>query len=658
MTNKYSNDSITQLKGADRVRINPSVMLGSDDIGGATQAFFEILSNSIDEAREGHGDLIYVKKHSDHTITIKDNGRGVPLDYNNTENRYNWELIFCELYAGGKYNNSENVSENYEYSLGLHGVGASATQYSSEFMVVKSIRDGHMYKKEFEKGESKGELVKEKTDVKETGTEITWRPDLDVFTEIDIPIEVYKDVLKTQAVVNKGIRFELYDETNDETEKFVYENGVEDYVKEISNDKGFTNIKYFEMPETMGKDRDDKPEYKVKAEIAFTFTGGNSRIEYYHNSSPLEHGGSPERALKNAFTTAIDRYLRENNMYNKTEKKVTFNDIEDSLIYISSSFSTATSYANQTKKAISNKFIQQAMRDFIEEKVEIYLIENNIDAEKIAKQILVNKRSRERAEKTRVDIRKKLNKDISITNRVKKFVDCRSKDKELIEVYIVEGDSALGSTKLGRDAKFQAIMPIRGKILNCLKAPISRIFANEIIVDLLKVLGCGVELRSKKNKEFSNFDLDKLKWSKVIICTDADVDGFQIRTLVLTMLYRLVPTLITEGFVYVAESPLYEIIDKKGKSHFAFDEKDKDEIAKKLKTGYKIQRSKGLGENEPEMMWDTTMNPETRRLIKVTMDDIEKANEYFELFLGNNVEKRRNYIEENGHLYINDTDID
>lgn len=656
MSKTYSNESIRALKGADRVRLRPGVIFGSDGIEGCIQSFFEILSNSIDEAREGHGNTIDVIRHKDKSITVVDRGRGIPLDFNNKEDRFNWELVFCELYAGGKYKNNEG--ENYEYSLGLNGLGAASTQFASEYMDVEVIRDGYKYVLHFEKGNNVGGLEKTKVKTKETGTKIKWKPDLEVFTDIDIPLETYKEVLKRQAVVNRGLKFEFYDEEAGTHETYSYENGIEDYVKEIIGEKGFTGVQHYEMEERKGKDREDKAEYKVKAEIAFAFSNENTKIEYYHNSSYLEYGGSPDKALKSAFLSVIDKYLRENGKYNKTEKKITFQDVEDSLVFISNSFSTVTSYENQTKKAITNKFIQQAMTEFLRERLEVYFIENRIDAEKVAGQILVNKRSREKAESTRIDVKKKLANDISITNKVKKFVDCRTKDKDLRELYIVEGDSALGSTKMGRDSEFQAIMPIRGKILNCLKADVKRIFSSEIIVDLLKVFGCGVELSSKQNKELSNFDLEKLNWNKIIICTDADVDGYQIRTLVLTMIYRLVPTLIREKLVYIAESPLYEIIDKNEKSHFAYNDSERDAIMKKLKSGFKVQRSKGLGENEPEMMWETTMNPATRRLIQVTMEDVEKANEYFELFLGNNVDNRREFIAEHGHKYIDVTDLD
>ena len=649
----YNNESITSLKGADRVRLRPSVIFGSDSIEGCEHSVFEILSNSIDEAREGFGNKIDITLFKDKSILIRDYGRGIPVDFNQKENRFNWELVFCELYAGGKYSN--NSGENYEFSLGLNGLGTCATQYSSEYMDVTVLRDGYKYELHFEKGENIGGLVKTKTDDKKTGSEIKWRPDKDVFTDIDIPISYFKDILKKQAIVNAGLTFELYDEENNETSIFVYENGIRDYISEITGDKGFTDIQYYET-ETSGRDREDKPEYKLKFQTAFCFNNEYNLLEYYHNSSFLEYGGSPDKAVKNAFVFAIDKYIKNNGLYKKDEKKITFSDIEDSLILVINSFSTMTSYENQTKKSITNKFIQDAMADYFKHQLEVYFIENKIEADKIANQVLANKRSRETAEKTRVSIRKKLTGNIDINNRVEKFVNCRSKDVEKREIYIVEGDSALGSCKLGRNAEFQAIIPVRGKILNCLKADYNKIFANSIITDLLKVLGCGVEIKSKHNSDLNSFDINQLKWNKVIICTDADVDGFQIRTLILTMLYRLVPTLIKEKKVYIAESPLYEITAGKN-TYFAYSDSEKTQILSKIKGKYKIQRSKGLGENQPEMMWETTMNPKTRRLILVTPDTVENTQEKFELLLGENLKGRKKFIEEFGHLYIDLSDI-
>ncbi len=654
---EYSNESISQLKGADRVRLRPAVIFGSDGIEGCQHAMFEILSNAIDEAREGHGDVIEITRYLDKSIEVTDYGRGVPVDYNPLEDRYNWELVFCELYAGGKYDN--NSESNYGYSLGLNGLGACATQYASEYMDVMVYRDGFKYQLHFEKGENVGGLSKEAFRHRHTMTKIKWKPDIAVFTDIDISEDHYRDILKKQAIVNKGLTLRFKNEISKnefETTDYIYEDGIVDYVKELSESTAMTDIKFIEC-ERKGRDREDKPDYKVKLSCAFCFSNKISALQYYHNSSFLEHGGSPDKAVTNAFVYTIDKYIKQIGKYTKNESKITFNDVKDCLILVSNSFSTMTSYENQTKKAINNKFIQEAMTEFLRHELEIYFIENKVEADKIAAQVLVNKRSREHAEKARVNIAKKLSGNIDINNRVQKFVDCRTKDVSKREVYIVEGDSALGSCKLARNAEFQAIMPIRGKILNCLKAEYDKIFKSDVIVDLMRVLGCGVEINSKHNKNLSIFDMDNLRWDKVIICTDADVDGYQIRTLILAMLYRLVPTLIDKGKVFIAESPLFEITYK-DKSYFAYTEKEKADILKKLgNVKCSVQRSKGLGENDPEMMSLTTMNPETRRLIKVNSEDIEKTAEVFDLLLGDNLSGRKDYIASNGHMYLEMLDL-
>lgn len=644
----YDNESITSLKGADRVRLRPAVIFGSDGIEGCEHSVFEILSNSIDEAREGFGSEIDITYHKDKSITVRDYGRGIPVDYNQKEERYNWELLFCELYAGGKYLN--NSGENYEFSLGLNGLGLCSTQYSSEFMFVTIFRDGQKFELEFRKGENVGGLKKSPFKTDKTGSSIHWKPDREVFTDVNIPSDYFKEVLKRQCIVNAGLKFNFYDEEADEKIVYCYENGVKDYIAEVGGEKNITEPVYFEN-ETRGRDREDKPEYKLKFELSFCFNNEINVIEYYHNSSWLEHGGSPDKAVRNGFIYAIDNYLKNNGLYKKDEKKIVFSDIEDSLIIVVNSFSTETSYENQTKKSITNKFIQEAMTDFLKEKLEIYFIENKADADKIANQVLINKRSRESAESARINIKKKLTGNLDMNNRVEKFVNCRTKDVSRREIYIVEGDSALGACKQARNAEFQGIMPVRGKILNCLKANYDKIFKSDIIVDLLRVLGCGVEIKTKHNKDFNSFDINQLKWDKIIICTDADVDGFQIRTLILTMIYRLMPTLIKEKKVYIAESPLYEITSSKN-TYFAYSEKEKASICSKIKGKYKVQRSKGLGENEPEMMSLTTMNPETRKLILVMPEDVEKTQQMFELLLGDDLQGRKDFISEFGYKYI------
>ena len=652
----YGNESITMLKGPDKVRKRPGVIFGSDGLEGCEHSVFEIISNSIDEAKEGHGSVIEVTRYADNSIEVTDHGRGCPVEWNAKEERYNWELVFCEMYAGGKYNKGE--SESYLYSLGLNGLGLCATQFASEYMDVVIHRDGYEYKLFFQKGENVGGLFKEEKKYRGTGTSIKWKPDLDVFTDIDIPLEFFQDSLKRQAVVNAGITFKLAYHNDEGVQRFEYkyENGIVDYVNELRGEHPLNDTAFY-SGERKGSDRDDMPEYKVKISFAFAFSNEIQRIEYYDNSSYLEHGGAPEKAAKSAFVSAIDTWLKQNGKYNKNESKITWNDVTDSLVLVTNCFSTTVSYENQTKKSITNKFIQEAMTEFIRHSLEVYFIENMPEAERIGAQVLLNKRSRETAEKTRTNMKKKLSAAMDVTNRVKKFVDCRSKDVNERELYIVEGDSAKGSVVLGRDAGFQAVMPIRGKILNCFKADFDKIFGSPIITDLIKVLGCGVEVKTKANKEFGEFDINNLRWNKIIICTDADFDGYHIRTLVITMIYTLMPTLIKEGKVFIAESPLFEI-NCKDKTYFAYNEREKVEILAKLPDkGVDIQRSKGLGENEPEMMSRTTMNPKTRRLIQIMPEDAAATAEMFDLLLGDNLSGRKDFIAVNGSKYIDLTDV-
>ena len=654
---EYGNESIKKLEGPDRVRKRPGVIFGSDGLDGCQHSVVEIISNSIDEAREGYGKKIIVTRYSDHSIEVEDFGRGAPVDFNQKENCFNWELLYCELYAGGKYDT--NDGGNYEYSLGLNGLGLCSTQYSSEYMDVEIKRDGFKYNLHFEKGYNVGGLKKEAYSGRQTGTKTRWKPDLDVFTDIDISADFFVDFIKRQAIVNDNVVFVFRNQVGNkfEEQEFVYQNGIRDYVEELVGDTGLSSVQFWQT-EREGRDRADMKDYKVKINACLAFSNRNQLKEYYHNSSWLEHGGSPDKAVRNAFVAQIDSYIKQQNKYQRNESKISFSDIEECLIVVTSSFSTQTSYENQTKKSITNKFIQEAMTDFLRHQLEVYFIENKAEADKIIDQVLINKRSRERSERERLNIKKTLQSSNNMLDRIEKFVDCRSKDKELRELFIVEGDSALGSVKLARNAEFQAVIPVRGKILNCLKAEYERIFKSEIIVNLIKVLGCGVEVKAKSNKDLSTFDLEQLRWSKVIICTDADEDGFQIRTLILTMIYRLIPTLIEAGKVFIAETPLYEITTK-DKTYFAYDEREKADIMQNMVGEQKctVQRSKGLGENQPDMMSLTTMNPDTRRLVKVSPEDAAATAHMFDVLLGDNIEGRKEIITEKGYMYIADADI-
>lgn len=651
MTNQYNSDSIQSLGILGGVRAKPA----SIGLESHNHTFLEILGNAIDEHRAGYGNKIIVTKNKDGSVTIRDFGRGVPMG-KNSDGEWSYKKVFDELWAGGKYKNNEEDGGSYLYSLGTNGVGATGTNYTSDFFKATAFaQDGNIYHVEYEKGVewANGLQIRKNEEGEKVGTEITWRPSAEVFRgKGEIDDEFIVKTLKDQAVVNGGLKFIFKNHKTSEESVYYYENGVIDYIKSISsNEHALTDVIHFST-EQKGKDNENDKDYKIKADIYFTFNRETSFSRYYHNSSWLENGGTPEDFIKNSFTFVIDKFLKENNLYNKNEKKISFDDIADSLIIVTSTYSTISLFIDQTKKKINSDFMKVAITKWLREQLEVYFTENPMEADKIVKQVLINKRSREKAEQARLNIKKKLQSTVNnITNRVDGFVNCTSKDNTKTELVLVEGKSALGAAKQGRNSEFQAIYALRGKILNCLKSNYDKIFKNDIIVDLLKILGCGVEIKSKHNKELNSFDINNLRWSKIIIITDADVDGYHIRTLLLALFYRLTPTLIKEGKIYIVESPLYEIINN-DKSYFAYSDQEKDEIVSRLKGKFIVQRSKGLGENTPEMMWETTMNPETRRLIQVTMEDVEEMQKYFDLFLGDDLQGRKDYIETHLHEYI------
>ncbi len=668
---EYGNSDIVTLKGAARVREKPEVFFGSNSLDGCVHAFFEILSNSVDEAKAGYGKVINVTAYSDRSIEVEDFGRGVPVGYNEREGRYNWELIFCELFAGGKYSGNKQ-SSNYDYSLGTNGLGACATQYASEFMSVRSYSAGVLSEIDFKLGEPVTELretVLEKGKTR-TGTVIHWKPDNTVFTSIRIPKERYLKILKRQAIVNSGVKFNFRWQEDDDSftpSEFYYERGIVDYVIESADGTNTTEPVYWEE-EVVGSDEREvdssegnaksvSQEYKLKMTVSFCISPSIGMRECYHNSSYLENGGSPVDAIHTAFFAVIDKYCKEKGKYNKNESSPKYEDIDDCLVIVTNCFSDLVSYANQTKMAISDKYIKDEMIAFFKKNLDVYFTENPKEAEKIADQVIINKRSREQAAVVRLGAKKNLTAKIDIANRVEKFVGCRSKDPDKRELYIVEGDSAMTSVKLARNSEFQAIMPVRGKTLNCLKSTYDKIFKSDIITDLIRVIGCGVEYDKKMKADIPRFSPELFKWNKIVICTDADEDGFQIRTLILTLIYRLLPSLISMGKIYIAESPLFEITVK-DKTYYAYDERDKVRILNEIGNAkYTLQRSKGLGENTPEMMDVTTMNPATRRLIRVAEADAAETAEIFDTLLGDNIAARKQYIAENGSKYLYEADI-
>lgn len=662
MTKQYNEDSISSLGFIGGVRAKPA----SIGLESHNHTFLEILGNAIDEFRAGHGREIIISKHTDGSTTVRDFGRGVPMR-KNSQGEDTYRKVFDELWSGGKYENNEDGGGGYTFSLGTNGIGATGTNYVSDFFKAEAFYgDGKHYSIEYAKGIENPAGLQCLSSAEARGTRITWRPSAESFRgKGEIDNEFIVTTLQDQAIVNAGLKF-IFINHNDVEEdletgemlaherEFYYENGIEDYITSLSSTENvLTDVKTF-TTEQKGKDNELDKEYRIKAEVYFSFDREVSFSRYYHNTSWLANGGTPEEFVKNSFTFVIDKFLKDQNLYEKNEKKISFEDISDSLIVITSTYSTISLFSDQTKKAVISDFMKQAVTKWLREQLSIYFVENANEASLIFQQVLVNKRSREKAESTRLDVKKKLSGTVNnLTSKIDGFVGCKLSDRSKTELYLVEGKSALGSTQQGRDKDIQAIYALRGKILNCLKADYEKIFKNDIIVDLLRILGCGIEVKSKHAKDMNTFNIDNLKWSKIIITTDADVDGFHIRTLLLTLIYRLMPTLIEEGYVYIAESPLYEI-RKKGVSVFAYSDAEKDAIVAEMTGKFSIQRSKGLGENTAQMMWDTTMNPETRKLIQVMPEDAKETLEMFELFLGDDLAGRKQYIENNLHLYTDE----
>lgn len=648
----YGNDSIRSLTDREAVRLRVATYAGGSDKEGAFTTVREIISNSIDEFKAHYGNEIVVQYHKDGSIEVTDYGRGCPVDWNENEQKYNYELIFLSLNAGGKYQ-----QDNYEFSLGLNGIGSALSILSSEYAYVEVKRDGYKYNLEFQKGELVGELKKEKIDGEyQTGTKIRWKPDLEVFTETNFPEEWFHQYLEQQAIVNKGLKLIFINQADEKTEYF-YENGIIDYIQNLNNQKNFTDIVYLET-EAIGRDREDKNDYRSKYEIAFCFNNEVNLLESYHNSSFLKHGGSPHEAIKAAFVYAIDKLIKQNNGYNKNEKKITFDDIRDSLIIVTNTYSTETSYQNQTKFAITNKFIQDFMREYLKEQLEIYFIENPIDAEKIMNQVLINKRSREKAEKTRLDIKKKLQVNIGngLRNKIEDLNDCDMKNTTLEEreIWLCEGESACQTMTNSRDSRTMGTYALRGRFISSLKNSVEDVLNNKVALGIIQALGCGIEIPKNELKKFQNintFDKDGLRYGKIVIATDSDSFGNGIALSLVTFFYKFMPTLLKENRIYISLSPRFKITTNK-KELFAYDETEKNKIVKELESQnkkYHIGIIKGLGELNRDTYWNYVMNPETRRIKQLYYDEnqLDQIEYYFNTLMGEDIDERKKYVREN-----------
>lgn len=658
--------NMKRLKDEQQVRQRAGVIFGSNTEKGAFHSVDEVFANSVDEAREGYGKSIRIKvenpteedlkvgAHKDaYVITVSDDGRGLPMDWNADEEMYNWELALCTLYASGKYDDTQ-----YSQSLGLNGLGLTATQYASSFMDVWSTYGGKTRYMHFEKGRPVGDM-KVLNPVREgTGTTIRFQPDPEVFPAlmyVKLDASMFLTLLNSQAMLHAGLEIILDHVDFGQSKRFYYENGMSEFVDKVVEDKKLLDkaIEFNDFAEGTDYPEQGEKNYRVDMRIAFNFCREHSVIQVYHNGSHMFEGGRTVDGLEYGITKAFTDCARNLGKINRADK-FNYKDIESMLICVASTDAPGnrTHFKNQTKGAITNPFIGQEFAQFVYNKVRYWMENNKAVADKVIAEAVINKKAREEGAELSKNIIKKLGKTVSFGNKPKDFKDCSSKIVSERELYIVEGRSALGSVKLACNPLFQGVIPVRGKIINCLKEKITRVLNNDIIIDLYRVLGCGMEVKSKYIENLPEFDLSKLNWGKVIICTDADVDGMHIRCLLITMFYVLSPSLLKAGKVYIAETPLYEISWKK-ETRFAFDDNEKELIKQELynlgakDNQIKIQRSKGLGENDPEMMSVSTMKPETRRLIPIEYpaDDSELMT-YFNALLGDDLETRRMLIDE------------
>lgn len=651
MANDNSRN-MKRLQDEQQVRQRPGVIFGTNDERGAFNGAFEVIANSIDEAREGYGKSISIKVEEGNIITVQDHGRGLPMDWNEEEQMYNWELALCTLYASGKYDASQ-----YSQSLGLNGLGLTSIQYASSFMDVYSVYGKKVRYMHFEKGKPIGKMQVKNIDTDETGTTIRFQPDVEVFPALKntaLTADMFLMALRKQAMLLPKLEILLDHYELKKQVRFYYENGITDYIDGLVEKRMLPEtVEYYDS--AFGTDDEELyPEkYKVDMRVAFNFSREAGLVEVYHNASHMFEGGKTVDALEQGVTRAFTDFGRACGKLGKNDRFL-FKDIADIFLCVATTDAPGnrTFFKNQTKGAITNVFIGQAFIQFIYDKVRYWLENNSNIAPKVLAEVIANKTAREEGAEVSKKVIKSLSSQVSFGNKPKDFKDASSKIISERELYIVEGRSALGSVKLACNPKFQGVIPVRGKPINCLKEKITRVLKNDIIIDLYRVLGCGMEIKSEYIEDLPKFNILNLKWGKVIICTDADIDGYHIRTLLLLMFFILSPSLIKHGKVFIAETPLYEL-NYKGQVRFAYDESEKAYYMQEFinmgakESQIKIDRSKGLGENDPDMMNISTMNPATRRLIPVEYPENDgQLMDYFNALLGDDLESRRALIEE------------
>ncbi|HOS70010.1 MAG TPA: DNA topoisomerase (ATP-hydrolyzing) subunit B [Bacillota bacterium] len=627
----YEAEQIQVLEGLEAVRKRPGMYIGSTGSRGLHHLVWEVVDNSIDEALVGACKNIKVTIHPDNSISNEDDGRGFPVGMHPKLNKPAVEVALTVLHAGSKFGGG-----GYKVSGGLHGVGVSVVNALSEWLEVEVKRDGKIYHQRYERGFPVTELKVIGT-TKSTGSRVSFKPDSEVFDELEYSFDILEHRLRELAFLNKGIKIILKDERDGTEKTFQYEGGIISFVKHLNKNREVLHKEpiYFEAK------KDD-----VDVEIALQYNDGyaESIFSFANNINTLE-GGSHMSGFKNAVTKVINDYARKYKFLKENDTNLIGEDVREGMSCVISIRLTDPQFEGQTKTKLGNPEVRGIVDSIVVEKFEAFLEENPSNAKIIVEKALTAARAREAAKKARELTRRK--NVLESTTLPGKLADCSERDPSLCEIYIVEGDSAGGSAKQGRDRRYQAILPLRGKILNVEKARLDRILNSEMIRAMITAFGAGIS---------DDFNIEKMRYGKIIMMTDADVDGAHIRTLLLTFFYRYMSPLIEAGYVYIAQPPLYKV-RKKNKDYYAYNDKELEKLFKDIgREGSSIQRYKGLGEMNAEQLWDTTMNPETRIILQVTMEDAVAADEIFTVLMGDKVEPRREFIEHNAK-YVRNLDI-
>ncbi|XID91743.1 DNA topoisomerase (ATP-hydrolyzing) subunit B [Paenibacillaceae bacterium WGS1546] len=631
--NTYDESQIQVLEGLEAVRKRPGMYIGSTSGKGLHHLVWEVVDNSIDEALAGYCTRIDVIIHEDNSITVIDNGRGIPVGLNAKLNKSTLEVVMTVLHAGGKFG-----GEGYKVSGGLHGVGVSVVNALSEHVTVTVKRDGHIHRQEYRRGAPQYDL-KVIGETEETGTQTRFKPDPEIFTETTIyDYEILVGRIRELAFLNKGIQITLTDERTGMNDSFHYDGGIVEFVKYLNK----TREPLHEQPIYVEGSKDH-----IQCEVAMQYNDGYSENLYsFANNINTHEGGTHESGFKSALTRIINDYSRKMGIVKESESNLSGDDVREGLTAIISVKIPEPQFEGQTKTKLGNSEVRGIVESLFSEKLLQFLDENPAVARKIVDKGLQAARAREAARKARELTRRK--SALEVSSLPGKLADCSSKDASISELYIVEGDSAGGSAKQGRDRHFQAILPLRGKILNVEKARLDKILSNLEIRAMITALGTGIS---------DDFDITKARYHKIIIMTDADVDGAHIRTLILTFFYRYMRRLIEEGYVYIAQPPLFKI-ERNKTVRYAMSEKQRDEIIAEFGEGAKvnIQRYKGLGEMNAEQLWETTMDPATRTMLQVRIEDAIKADLMFDTLMGDNVEPRREFIQQYAR-YVKNLDV-